>query len=140
MTGSLPPIEATVLVAAVDGLPARLRKKLDDAAGRFAVLVAVRDGERYTIAVDDATTVTLVTVGGVVRSADAVTCTCLLAPNCLHRAGVLTLAPISDGSAPDAGATAPGIALPSSLGSSPPRTGPATGAPATDFGAPAQDA
>ncbi|MEU7868878.1 hypothetical protein [Dactylosporangium sp. NPDC049140] len=95
MNASLPPIEATVLVAAVEGLPARLRKKLDDAGPRFAGLAVGRDGERYTVAVDDATTVTLLAPGGVVRSAGDVTCTCLLAPNCLHRAGILSNAPVA---------------------------------------------
>ncbi|WP_432989095.1 hypothetical protein [Dactylosporangium sp. CA-233914] len=99
MNGSLPPIEATVLVAAVDGLPARLRKKLDDAVGRFAALAVTRDGDQYTVAVDEATTVTLTVEGGVVRSADAVTCSCLLAPNCLHRAGILSNAPVGSAAA-----------------------------------------
>ncbi|MET7400492.1 hypothetical protein ABZS66_44150 [Dactylosporangium sp. NPDC005572] len=106
---SLPPIAAPVLVAAVDGLPARLRKKLDDAAAKLADRPVTVDGPRYSVAIDDATTVTLVTEGGVVRTADAVTCTCLLAPNCLHRAGVLTLAPVDAGvSEPDAEAVAAG--------------------------------
>ncbi|WP_433059825.1 hypothetical protein [Dactylosporangium sp. CS-033363] len=94
MNGSLPPIEATVLVEAVDGLPARLRKKLDDAVARFAGLAVGVDGARYTVAIDDATTVTLLATDGVVRAAADVTCTCLLAPNCLHRAGVLSNAPV----------------------------------------------
>ncbi|MER7273024.1 hypothetical protein ABT369_01070 [Dactylosporangium sp. NPDC000244] len=99
MNASLPPIDAPVLVEAVDGLPARLRKKLDDAVGRFAALAVVADGDRYTVAIDDATTVTLLAPGGVVRTAAEVTCTCLLAPNCLHRAGVLSNAPVWDASA-----------------------------------------
>ncbi|MEV8512218.1 hypothetical protein [Dactylosporangium sp. NPDC051484] len=99
MNGSLPPIETPVLLAALDALPARLRKKLDDAAAKLAGRVVTRDGERHTVAIDDATTVTLTTDGGVVRAPDAVTCTCLLAPNCLHRAAVLSLAPVHDGDA-----------------------------------------
>ncbi|WP_433218847.1 hypothetical protein ACQP00_13590 [Dactylosporangium sp. CS-047395] len=107
MNASLPPIEAAVLVAAVDGLPARLRKKLDDAVGRFAGLTVTVDGNRYTVAIDDATTVTLVATGGVVRSAADVTCTCLLAPNCLHRAGVLSNAPVGDAPAATTSETLP---------------------------------
>ncbi|GAA2365182.1 hypothetical protein [Dactylosporangium salmoneum] len=101
MSPTLPPIETTVLLAAVDSLPARLRKKLDDAAARLAGRPVEHDGDRHTVAVDDATTVTLTTTGGVVRAAEAVTCTCLLAPNCLHRAAVLSLAPIHDPAAED---------------------------------------
>ncbi|MEV6924435.1 hypothetical protein AB0M46_07990 [Dactylosporangium sp. NPDC051485] len=101
MSPALPPIETTVLLAAVDALPARLRKKLDDAAAKLAGRPVERDGDRHTVAIDDATTVTLTTAGGVVRAPEAVTCTCLLAPNCLHRAAVLSLAPIHDPAADD---------------------------------------
>ncbi|GAB3855275.1 hypothetical protein ACFPIJ_59950 [Dactylosporangium cerinum] len=90
---ALPPVADTVLVAAVDALPARLRKKVDEAVTRFAALPVTEADGRFTVAVDDTTAVTLVTDGGVVRSPDAATCTCLLAPNCLHRAAVLALAP-----------------------------------------------
>ncbi|MFG2042336.1 hypothetical protein [Dactylosporangium sp. NPDC048998] len=100
MKGSLPPIETPVLLAALDALPARLRKKLDDAAAKLADRPVTRDGDRHTVAIDDATAVTLTTDGGVVRAPDAVTCTCLLAPNCLHRVAVLSLAPVHDGDAP----------------------------------------
>ncbi|GIG42773.1 SWIM zinc finger family protein [Dactylosporangium siamense] len=94
MSGAaLPPVADTVLVAAVDALPARLRKKVDEAVTRFAALPVTAADGRFTVAVDDTTTVTLVADGGVVRSPDAATCTCLLAPNCLHRAAVLALAP-----------------------------------------------
>jgi hypothetical protein len=99
----LPPVAETVLVAAVDALPARLRKKVDEAVTRFAALPVTGADGRFMVAVDDTTTVTLVTDGGVVRSPDAATCTCLLAPNCLHRAAVLALAPAyAEGSPPDA--------------------------------------
>jgi len=93
----LPPVAAPVLVAAVDALPARLRKKLDDAVAKFGDRAVTESGGRYTVAVDGSTTVTLVTDGGVVRSPDAASCTCLLAPNCLHRAAILALAPVDAG-------------------------------------------
>lgn len=108
MSGAaLPPVADTVLVAAVDALPARLRKKVDEAVTRFAALPVTAADGRYTVAVDDTTTVTLVTDAGVVRTPDAATCTCLLAPNCLHRAAVLALAPAHAGGPPgDPAATA----------------------------------
>jgi len=93
----LPPVATPVLVAAVDALPARLRKKLDDAVAKYADRTVTESGGRYTVSVDGSTTVTLVTDGGVVRSPDAASCTCLLAPNCLHRAAVLALAPVDAG-------------------------------------------
>ena len=93
----LPPVATPVLVAAVDALPARLRKKLDDAVAKFGDRAVTESGGRYTVAVDGSTTVTLVTDGGVVRSPEAASCTCLLAPNCLHRAAILALAPVDAG-------------------------------------------
>ncbi|MEV0127678.1 hypothetical protein AB0H83_04340 [Dactylosporangium sp. NPDC050688] len=109
MSGAaLPPVADTVLVAAVDALPARLRKKVDEAVTRFAALPVTAADGRFTVAVDDTTTVTLVTASGVVRTPDAATCTCLLAPNCLHRAAVLALAPAHAGGLPEeAGEPAP---------------------------------
>ncbi|MFF5229078.1 hypothetical protein [Dactylosporangium sp. NPDC000521] len=92
-SGGLPPVAEAVLVAAVDALPGRLRKKVDEAVTRFAALPVTGAGGTFVVAVDDSTAVTLVTEGGVVRSVDAATCSCLLAPNCLHRAAVLALAP-----------------------------------------------
>ncbi|HTJ35017.1 MAG TPA: hypothetical protein VL738_17455 [Dactylosporangium sp.] len=110
MSESLPPIETPVLVAAVDALPARLRKKLDDSAAKLADRPVTRDGEMYVVAIDDATTVTLTVTGGVVRSPESVVCTCLLAPNCLHRASILSLAPVHDGDEVAAIAEEPGEA------------------------------
>jgi hypothetical protein len=92
----LPPVAATVLVAAVDGLAARLRGKLDASTARVAGWDIRVDGDNYVITVDPDTTVCLIADAGVVRTADAATCTCLLAPNCLHRVSVLAAAPVED--------------------------------------------
>ena len=101
----LPRVAAPVLAAAVDGLPNRLRKKLDDMVATAAGWpVNVHDG-LFTVVVDDATTVTLVAADGVVTGPEQVTCTCLLAPNCLHRAAVLARAPSDEVGAADAVAT-----------------------------------
>jgi hypothetical protein len=92
----LPRVSAAVLAEAVDGLPGRLRRKIDDMTARAAGWPVTENNGEYTIVVDEATTVTLSTDGGVVRTADAARCTCLLAPNCLHRTGVLACAPVDD--------------------------------------------
>jgi hypothetical protein len=93
----LPRVSAAVLTEAVDGLPGRLRKKLDDTGARAAAWpVTVTDGGEYAIVVDEAVTVTLTPVDGVVRTAGAARCSCLLAPNCLHRAALLARAPVDD--------------------------------------------
>jgi hypothetical protein len=96
-----------------------------------------------TVTVDAATTVTLTVTGGAVRSADAARCSCLLAPNCLHRVAVLARAPVDDGTgepAPDDAAVPGPHRTPG--GAPGPRPGdpgraetagtPAAGAPAAD--------
>ncbi|MFI2713808.1 hypothetical protein ACH495_27170 [Micromonospora sp. NPDC018662] len=95
MTG-LPAVTAPVLAEALDALPARLRRKVDDAAARASDWPVAGTAGEVTVRVDDATTVTLVAVDGVVRAAADARCSCLLAPNCLHRAAVLALAPVDD--------------------------------------------
>jgi hypothetical protein len=92
---TLPPVAAPVLAAAVDALPNRLRRKLDDAVAAAAGWAVTVHSGRCTVAVDDATTVTL-TTDGTVTEAGQVTCTCLLAPNCLHRTAVLARCPSAD--------------------------------------------
>ncbi|MEV4831340.1 hypothetical protein AB0K25_23880 [Micromonospora sp. NPDC049257] len=98
MTG-LPPVTAPVLAEALEALPARLRRKVDDAVARAAGWPVTGTDGGATVRVDEATTVTLVTADGVVRRAADARCSCLLAPNCLHRMAVLALAPVDDAAA-----------------------------------------
>ncbi|MFJ8687848.1 hypothetical protein [Micromonospora wenchangensis] len=95
MTG-LPPVTAPVLAEALDALPARLRRKVDDAVVRAGGWPVTGSAGGVTVRVNEATTVTLVTVDGAVRRAADARCSCLLAPNCLHRMAVLALAPVDD--------------------------------------------
>ncbi|MEV5978469.1 hypothetical protein [Streptomyces sp. NPDC052114] len=98
---ALPPVTADVAATALDPLPARLRKRVDGAVAKAeAWPVDVTRGEdgvvvRAVISVDDDTAVTLSATHGVVAAADDATCTCLLAPACLHRAAVLLRAPLA---------------------------------------------
>ncbi|BBH67609.1 hypothetical protein ACTI_42940 [Actinoplanes sp. OR16] len=88
---SLPPVSADVTADAVTALPARLRSRLDaviDQARGWPVTV---EGTAVTVRPDDQLTVTL--TDPVTTAGDAV-CSCLLAPKCLHRTAVLSLAPI----------------------------------------------
>ncbi|GIJ47471.1 hypothetical protein Val02_43570 [Virgisporangium aliadipatigenens] len=105
----LPPVEATVVTAAVDALPNRLRKKLDDFATKVAGWAVSVDGSTVTVTVDETTAVTMTLTGGVVASADAVVCTCLLAPACLHRASVIVTAPVADDAPPSTVDDGPGM-------------------------------
>lgn len=92
---TLPPVTAEVAAAALDSLPTRLRKRADSAASKAANWPVATTDATVVVRVDDATTVTLTTTAGVVTSAEDAVCSCLLAPACLHRAAVLTLAPLA---------------------------------------------
>ena len=101
---TLPPVSGEAAAEAVAGLPERLRKRLDAAVGKAAGWPVAR-GEDGTVrvAVDAETTVVIVlSAGGTVTSAGAVTCSCLLAPACLHRAAVLAAAPLAEEGEPAA--------------------------------------
>lgn len=123
MSVELPPVHPVLLVEAVDALPARLRKKIDTMVAAAALWPVVTVGGTTTVSVDAEVTVTMTPVGGVVSAADQVTCCCLLAPRCLHRAAVLARAPIAEagaeagpaleaGAAPEAGAVPDAGAVP----------------------------
>ncbi|BFU45467.1 hypothetical protein [Krasilnikovia sp. MM14-A1004] len=88
---SLPPIAAGVTAEAVAALPTRLRGKLDAAVDQARGWPIAREGAIVTVRPDDRTVVTLTTP--VTEPGDA-TCSCLLAPRCLHRAAVLSAAPV----------------------------------------------
>ncbi|MFE2969807.1 hypothetical protein ACFXKC_40305 [Streptomyces sp. NPDC059340] len=93
---TLPPVTAEVAAAALESLPTRLRKRADSAAAKAANWPVAATDATVVVRVDDATTVTLTTTAGVVTSAEDAVCSCLLAPACLHRAAVLTLAPLAE--------------------------------------------
>ncbi|MET7346825.1 hypothetical protein [Streptomyces mirabilis] len=93
---TLPPVTAEVAAAALESLPTRLRKRADSAAAKAADWPVTVTDATVVVRVDDATTVTLTTTAGVVTSPDDAECSCLLAPACLHRAAVLTLAPLAE--------------------------------------------
>ncbi|WP_418956925.1 hypothetical protein [Streptomyces tritici] len=99
MTGTaLPPVAAEVAAGALDLLPARLRKRVDAAVAKAASwpVEPAPDGAGVRVLAGEDTAVTLVTTDGVVATAEAATCSCLLSPACLHRAAVLSAAPLAD--------------------------------------------
>ncbi|WP_144125889.1 hypothetical protein [Catellatospora sichuanensis] len=93
----LPAVTAPALAETLDALPGRLRKKVDEAVTRAAAWPVSTADDQVTVTVDEGTTVTLTLTGGVVRTGADARCSCLLAPNCLHRVAVLALAPVHDG-------------------------------------------
>ncbi|MGW8782768.1 hypothetical protein ACWGNM_32540 [Streptomyces sp. NPDC055796] len=95
--GLLPPVAPEVLAEAVENLTARLRKKLDAAIeGCAAGAVRGEDGGVTLRFGEDALVTLRPGPGGAVTAADQATCTCLLAPRCLHRAAALGAAPLAD--------------------------------------------
>ncbi|MGW2705654.1 hypothetical protein [Streptomyces sp. NPDC001340] len=93
---ALPPVAPAVTAQLVAALSPRLRKRLDAGIAKLAARPVAREGDTVRIAVDDSTDVELHVPGGVVTSAEAIRCGCLLAPDCLHRAAAASAAPIAD--------------------------------------------
>ncbi|MEZ0115909.1 hypothetical protein ABH920_009951 [Catenulispora sp. EB89] len=94
---SLPPVAPEVTAAAVESLTSRLLKKLDAAVAQYGAAEAVADGDVMRVRCGEDAVVTLAPdASGVVALDEQATCTCLLAPKCLHRAAVLTACPVAD--------------------------------------------
>ncbi|MFD3533229.1 hypothetical protein [Streptomyces sp. NPDC058664] len=92
----LPPVAPEVTATLVEDLSPRLRKRLDAAVTKLGARPARRDGDTVTIEVDDETELRLHAPGGVVATADAITCGCLLAPACVHRTAAACAAPTAE--------------------------------------------
>ncbi|MDF6023039.1 hypothetical protein [Streptomyces sp. JH34] len=110
----LPPVAPEVTATLVEDLSPRLRKRLDAAVTKLGSRPSQRDGDTVTIAVDEETELRLHAPGGVVASADAISCGCLLAPACVHRAAAACAAPTADPVPEPAGRPAPVAAGPAS--------------------------
>ncbi|MGQ4448592.1 hypothetical protein ACN6LK_006042 [Streptomyces griseus] len=92
----LPPVAPEVTATLVEDLSPRLRKRLDAAVTKLAARPTHRDGDTTTIEVDDETALRLHAPGGVVAKAQDISCGCLLAPACVHRAAAACAAPTAD--------------------------------------------
>ncbi|MFJ8922183.1 hypothetical protein ACIREK_22250 [Streptomyces sp. NPDC102415] len=154
----LPPVAPEVTATLVEELSPRLRKRLDAAVTKLGARPTHRDGDTVTIAVDEETDLRMHAPGGVVATADAITCGCLLAPACVHRAAAACAAPAADpapepagqedpteagsaphadGTAPESASSAPESATPSSYGTA---SAPESATPSPYGTAPAPDA
>ncbi|MFE7129300.1 hypothetical protein ACFVIM_00375, partial [Streptomyces sp. NPDC057638] len=99
----LPPVAPDVVAAAVEGLTARLRKKLDATIASYAALpVTVTDGVLRIRCGEDTEVALSPGPTGAVTDAGQAVCTCLLSPRCLHRAAVLGACPVADADTPAA--------------------------------------
>ncbi|MFG3153318.1 hypothetical protein ACGF7W_14925 [Streptomyces sp. NPDC048219] len=136
MNPQLPPVDPAVTAELVAALTPRLRKRLDAGVTKVAGRPAVREGDVVRVAVDDDTDLELHAPGGVVTSAGAIRCGCLLAPDCLHRAAAASAAPIADPPQPlpaDTPSPPPtGPPQPAPTGQADPRTAGPADPPATD--------
>ncbi|MFD5623865.1 hypothetical protein [Streptomyces yangpuensis] len=102
MSTALPPVAPEVLAEAVESLTARLRKKLDDATAGCADTAVHEADASVTFRFGEDALVTLRPgPAGTVTEAAQATCTCLLAPRCLHRAAALGAAPLADAAPPE---------------------------------------
>ncbi|MGW8500486.1 hypothetical protein [Streptomyces sp. CLCI03] len=126
MSTELPPVAPEVLAEAVENLTARLRKKLDAATeGCAAGAVLEADGTVILRFGEDALVTLRPGPAGTITTADQATCSCLLAPRCLHRAAALGAAPLADtppepaGEAEQAAAAAGGPADPTAPAADP---------------------
>ncbi|CAL9649082.1 hypothetical protein [Streptomyces sp. enrichment culture] len=102
MSPHLPPVDPAVTAQLVAALTPRLRKRLDAGVAKVAGRPATRDGVLVRVALDDDTDLELHAPGGVVTSAEAIRCGCLLAPDCLHRAAAASAAPVAEPADPAA--------------------------------------
>ncbi|MFD9623759.1 hypothetical protein ACFWB2_42050 [Streptomyces virginiae] len=139
MSTELPPVAPEVLAEAVENLTARLRKKLDAATEGCAAGAVLEAEGTVTLRFGEDALVTLRPgPAGTIATADQATCSCLLAPRCLHRAAALGAAPLADtppepAAEPDPGpAAAPTAAAADPTGSTEPA---ASAAPAGPVGA-----
>ena len=85
-----PAVTAGVLGDVLGVLPARLRRRLDTEP-RLADDWTWSEADGVTTVEADEATVTLRPTRGVISAPDELSCTCLLAPRCLHLAAVLSL-------------------------------------------------
>ncbi|MDU0294617.1 hypothetical protein NUG22_35865, partial [Saccharothrix longispora] len=93
---TVPPVAPAVVADVLDALPPRLRKRVDAALDRASSWAVTADGDAARAELDVETTLTWTLRAGVLAAADDLSCTCLLAPKCLHRGIAVAAAEIGD--------------------------------------------
>jgi hypothetical protein len=96
---ALPRIAPAVLAEVVDQLPPRLRRRLDAAVPTSAQWTVQPSDDGATAQVAEDTTLRWRLHDGVLTSGVDLTCDCLLAPNCLHRAIAVAGAEVGEAAA-----------------------------------------
>ncbi|MER5812594.1 hypothetical protein ABT143_31150, partial [Streptomyces sp. NPDC002033] len=96
----LPPVAPEVLAEAVEGLTARLRRRLDAAIAECgAGAVTATEGSVSLRFGEDAVVTLRPGPAGTITEPGQASCSCLLAPRCLHRTAALGAAPLADAAA-----------------------------------------
>ncbi len=95
MTGR-PLIAPSALAAVVEGVPARLVRRLDADPGLALAWSWVEVDGRHEVSTDQGERVILSPSGGVVREVGGLSCTCLLSPRCLHLLAVASVLAVAD--------------------------------------------
>lgn len=91
-----PSIDPGIASLLMSGAPARLVKKLDAEPALAEAWTWSANGDTWTVVTDKGETVSLVAENGIVSSGDAVRCTCLLSPRCLHILAVVARLPAGE--------------------------------------------
>lgn len=94
---AMPRIQGPALAEILEALAPRLHKRLDAAVERAGGWQRSATSDFVTFRIDEETSVTLRLTDGVVVKAEDVSCDCLLAPACLHRAAAAALLPLDEG-------------------------------------------
>lgn len=94
LSGGRPSASALLVAEALDRLPARLRRRLDERRDLAEEWTWSRD-EAGRLVVATGAAVVRLPPAGPVRSLEEVACDCLLAPRCLHLAAVLLSLPLA---------------------------------------------
>ncbi|MQY14064.1 hypothetical protein SRB5_42250 [Streptomyces sp. RB5] len=93
---TLPAVPPHVTAELVEALSPRLRKRLDAAAAKLLARPLRTEGDLVRIELDESTVLELRAPGGRVTAAEAIRCSCLLAPGCVHRAAIAGAAPVAE--------------------------------------------
>lgn len=101
-----PQASPTLLAALAAETPPRLLKKLDSDPAMAESWAWHSDGRVIT---SGGETVTIATTDGVLQSLEGLTCSCLLAPRCLHRLAVLSLLQPAQGGSASQDQQGPGL-------------------------------
>jgi hypothetical protein len=92
---TLPPVATPIMAEILGQLPQRLRKRIDSSLDKAAGWLISAEDALCTVEIDADTSLVFRLTSGVLAAADDLTCSCLLAPKCLHRAVAVTVAPVA---------------------------------------------